>query len=130
MSLEFFVKVRAKIRDFFWQIMLGNSSIKVRGRLRILGSDQIHLGNRIFINGDAWIEAIRDYEGVSFSPKLIIGNDVSMSNNVHISCCEEISIGDGVLFGSNIYVGDNSHGCYSGECSPELEMPPPSENFL
>jgi len=39
-----------------------------------------------------------------------MGDKVMMSNNVHISFVSEMKIGNHVLFGSNIYVGDHSHG--------------------
>ncbi|SUB83276.1 Maltose O-acetyltransferase [Pragia fontium] len=47
------------------------------------------------------------------------------SNNVHISTVKKIQIGDGCLFGSNIYIGDHSHGStdpalYDSEISPAL----------
>ncbi len=54
-------------------------------------------------------------------PKLIIGNNVSFMDNCQISCLDSVTIGDNVLFGSNVFVTDNLHG---GTMKSELDLPP------
>lgn len=56
--------------------------------------------------------------------KIWFGKRVQLNDYVHISSIEEIKIGDDVLMASNIYISDNSHGCYKGgekDTSPEIE---------
>lgn len=43
-------------------------------------------------------------------PNLTIGNAVSIGEGCHITCANEIIIGDGALLGKYITITDNSHG--------------------
>ena len=54
-------------------------------------------------------------------PQVWIGNDVVITDNCYISCAGKITIGDGVLFGSNVFITDNFHG---KGISEELGIPP------
>jgi len=45
-----------------------------------------------------------------FTPNLTIGSNVIMNYNVHIGCIEKVSIGNNVLFASNIFITDHQHG--------------------
>ena len=56
------------------------------------------------------IECWDRYAGELFHPVLSIGKNVSMNNNVHIGCINNIKIGNNVLFASNIYISDHHHG--------------------
>ena len=49
-------------------------------------------------------------EKTGFIPCLTIGNDVSVMDNVQISCLSKIKIGNGVLIGDNVFISDNFHG--------------------
>ena len=49
-----------------------------------------------------------------FTPRLIIGDNVSLSEYVHIGCVNPIELGNNVLMGSNIYITDHNHGVYRG----------------
>ncbi|MDE9461687.1 acyltransferase [Xenorhabdus bovienii] len=46
-----------------------------------------------------------------------------LSDNVHISCVQYISIGAQTLIGSNVYIGDHSHGTLSIN-KMDLSIPP------
>ena len=71
---------------------------------------------RNFSAGDSlWLEAVVEYAGDRLSPVLTIGDDVSLSDNVHITCIRSVTIGSGTLIGSRVIVTDNSHGVYRGE---------------
>lgn len=59
--------------------------------------------------------------GNEICPKIIVGDNVSMMDNCHISCARKIIIEDGVLFGDNVFVTDNFHG--DNDCT-ELFLPP------
>lgn len=54
-------------------------------------------------------------------PCLMIGNSVSFMNSCQISCMNRIEIGDGCLFGDNVFITDNYHGANSAE---ELSIRP------
>ena len=71
----------------------------------------------------AW-DQYRDFQD-KFSPNLIIGNNVSMMSRCHLSCAQKIEIGDGTLFGDNVFVTDNFHGTGAEEerYIPPIERP-------
>jgi lipopolysaccharide O-acetyltransferase len=95
----------------------------------IRGSRFIRFGRRVYAHGHLWLEAVSEYRGQRFSPRIEIGDGVSFSEGVHISSIERISIGERVLFGSRVYVSDHNHGLYKGpgQSSPEE---PPAERAL
>lgn len=74
-------------------------------------------GGQYIIVGDGFMSLARlrmecwdKFGKEQFTPKLTIGNNVIMNFNVHIGCINHISIGDNVLFASNIYITDHQHG--------------------
>lgn len=77
------------------------------------GVKNIHLGQNVQIFKNCRIEAIESYLTKKFTPQLIIGNNVSINNNVHIGCISSIAIADNVLIGSNVTIIDHNHGSTS-----------------
>lgn len=71
-----------------------------------------------------WLEAVHEYQGKRYDPRIKIGKNVSCSQHVHISCIGELTIGDNVLIGSAVYLGDHSHGRYRGDLPDSPETPP------
>ena len=63
------------------------------------------------------IEAIEEHGGIIYNPMLIIGDNVSMNDDVHIGCSTEIHIGSNVLMASKIYISDHDHGYYGADNS-------------
>jgi lipopolysaccharide O-acetyltransferase len=90
----------------------------------VRGSKFINFGTNVYVHGHLWIEAIAVYRTQGFSPRIEIGDDVSFSEGVHISCIERISIGKGVLFGSRVYLSDHNHGIYRGPVQSHPQEPP------
>ena len=60
------------------------------------------------------IEMITEYNNKKLTPKLVIGEKVSINDRVHIGCANYVEIGDNCLFASNIYISDHNHGIYKG----------------
>jgi acetyltransferase-like isoleucine patch superfamily enzyme len=89
------------------QIHIGTGSV-------FRGSKYMSFGKGIFVNGHLWLEAISHYQGEKFTPKIEIGDFVSLSNGVHISSIEHIVIGKNTLIGSGVYISDHNHGVYKG----------------
>ena len=56
------------------------------------------------------IECWDEFAGTKFKPNLTIGNNVNMNFDIHIGCINKVSIGNNVLFASNIYITDHQHG--------------------
>ena len=71
-----------------------------------------------------WLEAHDRYRHQKLNPRVIIGDEVSMSRWCHISAIEYIEIGSRVLLGSNVYIADHNHGTYSGVEQTDPTVPP------
>ena len=56
-----------------------------------------------------------------YKPEIIIGNDCNIGEFCHITAINRITIGDGLLTGRFVYIGDNAHG---GLSLKEAEIPP------
>lgn len=87
----------------------------------IISPDRISIGDNFYAEDNLKIQAWTKYQNQTFNPSINIGNNVSMMDNCHISCCDKITIGDGCLFGANVFVTDNFHGDNSVE---QLTIPP------
>lgn len=48
----------------------------------------------------------------SVKPKLTIGNNVQINDNVHIGVVSEVSIGHNCLIASRVFITDHDHGEY------------------
>ena len=91
-------------------MLYGINFHKIGKLVKIRGVQNIQAGHRISIGDFCWVETINNYAGEKFTPSLKFGNNVSLSDFVHISCAAQIDIGDNCLIGSRVYIGDHSHG--------------------
>ncbi len=77
--------------------------------LIISGKRHIFLRDGVNILPNARIEAISYYNGVSYEPKIEIGERTSFGQNLHMICCKELTIGKDVTFSANVYISDVAH---------------------
>ena len=56
-----------------------------------------------------------------YTPEIRIGNHCNIGEYCHITSCNKIIIGNGLLTGRFVYIGDNNHGGLSVE---EASVPP------
>ena len=87
----------------------------------VISPDNISIGDTFYAEDNLRLQAWKSYGNQHFSPEIIIGSDVSMMENCQISCCNKIKIGNGCLFGANVFITDNFHGNNSFE---QVEIPP------
>lgn len=76
----------------------------------ITGDRFIEVGENNLFGRFIRIEAISFFNGVSFSPRIIIGNNVVINPRTHIGAINYIQIKDNVLIGSNVLITDHLHG--------------------
>lgn len=104
-----------RLRDHSLSRKLRTTAFRCGRSPRIAGLSHMRVG-RSFNAGDAlWLEAVTQYAGQQLSPQLVIGDNVSASDNVHIGCTHSVSIGSGTLLGSRVIITDHAHGIYHGE---------------
>lgn len=108
------------IRDF-----LGNVGENLRIEKPVVlqgdGLKNICIGNSVWIQRETVIGCWTEYRGQQFSPSITIGNNCNIGAYNHISACNKIKIGDGLLTGRYVIINDNSHGSLSME---EAHIPP------
>lgn len=92
----------SKIKNKYYSLIFKSHGLIVGRNISIVGSKNIELGNRVIIGNQNWLDAINN-------GKIIIGNDVSLSQNVHIAAINMVSIGEGTLIGSDVLITDHNH---------------------
>lgn len=123
------------LRDVFYTMWIKNfigyvgesSLIAYPCLLQGEGQKHVALGNNIRIQSHCVLGCWEKYGKKQFySPEIIIGNDCNIGEYSHISAINQITIGDGLLTGRFVYIGDNAHGGLSWE---EAKIPPVNRNL-
>lgn len=98
-------------------------NVKVGPHFDIYGNEFISIGDNFVASERLRLNAWNSYNGekTDVTPELIIMENVNFNDNCYISCANKIVIESGVLFGSNVFVCDNSHGQNS---LAEIDIPP------
>lgn len=82
----------------------------IRKPRKIHGGQHIHVG----VDFDAFpglrIEAIDRHLDKRFTPRIEIGDRVSINYDCHIGCVNKVIIGNDVLLASRVYISDHAHG--------------------
>lgn len=128
-STLLFGQVVARMRSWLMGRTLDARNLHFGPRCEIRGARHINMGDGFSCKGGLWLEAVSRYRDQRHHPKINIGTNVTCSQNVHISCIGEITIGNDVLIGSSVYIGDHNHGQYRcpGASSPDT---PPASRVL
>lgn len=91
-------------------------------RLQGGGSGRIRIGARTCIQAYSILGSWERYgKDEQYEPEIIIGKDCNIGEFCHITAINKITIGDGLLTGRFVYIGDNAHGGLSWE---EADIPP------
>lgn len=69
----------------------------------------IEINDYVFIQSNSRIEGISSYEGIKFSPHIIIDNYCSIQQNLHLTCAESIHIGKNTAIAANVTITDIHH---------------------
>lgn len=85
------------------------------------GQKRIVIGSHTVIQSHSILGCWERYGEQTFSPTLTIGNHCNIGEYNHITACNKIVIGDGLLTGRYVYIGDNAHGGLSQE---DAQIPP------
>ncbi len=88
------------------------ADVKIIGGFR-----RIHLGRHFFAGRGLWLETIQDHS------LIIIGQNVNVSDWVHIGSLNRVEIGDGCLLGSKVLVSDHGHGSVPDVFEPHVVRP-------
>lgn len=79
--------------------------------MRIVGAEQIFIGDHCSILHHARMETVRGWQEESFAGKITIGNHTSIEQNCHIIAADELDIGKNCVISSFVYISDCGHEC-------------------
>lgn len=93
----------------------------IRAPRMIYGGRFMHIGAAFDAFPGLRIEAFDRHLDKAFTPRITIGDRVSINYDCHIGCVNEISIGNDVLLASRVYISDHSHGAPDYH---DIDVPP------
>ncbi len=102
----------------------GAENISIKPNAVISGLSYISIGKN-FIAGDFLkLEAVTKFRDQQFTPRIVIKDNVSMNDFIHIGATNYIEIGNNVLMASKIFISDHNHGAYRGQDQTSPDIPP------
>lgn len=84
--------------------------VRLKSKPSLIIEGELNIGDNFYGGKFLRINLFSEYLGQSFSPILTIGDNVSFEDYCHIGCVNKITIGDGSIFASNVFITDHCHG--------------------
>jgi len=110
--------VRNRLLNALARVFTGKSlALDWRG-IKIFNPQAMQIGDYFSSGPGLWLES------VGGKGRLVIGNRVNFSNDVHVGCAYMVTIGDGVLVGSKVLITDHSHGEIDARGPREAHLAP------
>lgn len=81
----------------------------------------IFLKSNILIRDNCRIEAVSEYMGAIYNPRIIIDECVTIEQNLHLTCANSITIGRDTAIAANVTITDISHPYADINLSPEKQ---------
>ena len=107
---------KIQIKFYKWLWPLKKISYKKFGKrsliykpILISGKKYISVGDHVFIRNSARIECINKWNNELFYPNLVIGDHVTIEQNLHLTCAGEITIGDNTVITENVMITNIDH---------------------
>ncbi|WP_064554805.1 acyltransferase, partial [Buttiauxella noackiae] len=69
----------------------------------------INIGQNVSIGKHARIEAIEEWNGISYKPEIIIGDGVSIEQRLHLVAGERVKIGSNCTISYDVMITDVDH---------------------
>lgn len=101
-----YLKTTLVYRHLFGEI--GQRSV-VYTPLRLINPHNVFIGENVHLYKQARIETIEKWGNATFSPKLVIGNRVSVEQRLHLPCAGNLVIGDDTVISADVMITDINH---------------------
>ncbi len=101
-----------------------SNKVNIGKNSRIMGIKHITIGNNFYCGDNFKLNAITEHDGDVYNPKIIIKDNVAITDNVQIDATSYIEIGNNVLLGSGVTMVAHNHGTYTGNNSDSPMVPP------
>lgn len=102
----------------------GALNLSLRPNVVLSGLAHITIGKNLIAGDFLKLEAVTRFREQSFTPRIVIKDNVSMNDFVHIGATNYIEIGNNVLMASKIFISDHNHGVYRGDGQSRPSLPP------
>jgi len=76
---------------------------------KVWNKDCIEIGKNVFIAENAFLSTVKEHKGKKFQPSLVIGDNVCIGANFHVSCTESVIIEKNVLISDRVFIADGMH---------------------
>ena len=91
------------------------------------GNKRIIIGDYTALDGHVVLGCWEKFGEQIFNPEIVIGDYCRIGEYSQITACNKITIGDGLLTGRFVYIGDNAHGGLSWD---EANIPPSKRRLV
>ena len=114
---EFVQKIKDKFYRLFFRLFFSSSfqsygkKTSVMRPMKIHGAQYITLKDKVYIQDNAWLMALR----IDKKPVLSIGSGTYIGHYAHLSCVNSIIIQEDVLMADKVFISDNTHGYSKGD---------------
>lgn len=101
-----------KIRSLWIKNKIGNIGKQVYfgKNVKIINGEYMNIGNDCFFNDNMMLSAWTEFNGKTYKPQIIIGDNCNFGFCNHITSCNQIKIGNNLLTGMYVIITDNNHG--------------------
>lgn len=109
-----FSRIYKAIKHRIWYI-LSKPKFKRLGRRvffykpMLLTPSFITANDNVFVHFNARIEGITLYEGIKYNPEIILDDNCTIQQNIHITCAKHIYIGKDTAIAANVTITDIHH---------------------
>ena len=83
---------------------------------------RIHIGDLVYIRSGARLDAIDEWQGRTYDPRIELGRGTVAEERLQITCIQSVTIGSEVLIAANVYITDHSH-AFDDPRVPVLKSP-------
>lgn len=110
-------RLRDRVFNWTFSALCGVRIRWVWSQIKIQGASRMQFGQHFIAGRGLWLQTIG--EG-----RLIVGDNVNMSDWVHVGALTMVRIGNGCLFGSKVMITDHSHGTVFDVCETAAPIRP------
>ena len=129
-------RLQNKLRSYYTKLFNRNirtlfkscgEKLQISPPLIYMGLNNVSIGNNFRAGERLKLRTFNNWEGKTYTPSIVIGNNVNIETDCHISAINQVSIGNNVLIASFVYISDHTHGNVN-----DLEVPllPPLQRPL
>ena len=111
-------------RWLYWSKKFGstNGKINIGRHVTFQNPDTLHFGKGVGIGKYTYFLPLKKYAGITYHPKITIGDGCWIGIRNSFACIDSIEIGKNVLFAGYVHITDHSHG-YEDINTPIAKQP-------